>query len=115
EQLKNEHSEEVEQRQIAQKKNRELYDDEQAKLDRLLDLRLSDLISEEDFKVKKDLIEAEKRTLKKLVDNSDNRQSEWIEIMEKAMDFATNARERFSTTADLHVKKEIIFNLGSNF
>lgn len=31
------------------------------------------------------------------------------------MDFAQNARERFVTTMDPRVKKEIIFNLGSNF
>lgn len=78
-------------------------------------MKLSNLISEEDFKIKKEYIETDKKTLKKLVDNSDNRQGEWVEIMEKAMDFAQNARERFATTTDPRVKKEIVFNLGSNF
>ena len=91
-QLKNEHSEEIEQRQQAQKKNRDLYDEAQTKLDKLVDMRLSDLISEAEFKLKKESIEREKKTLKKLVDNSDNRQSEWIDIMEKAMEFAKTAR-----------------------
>lgn len=113
-QLRNEHSEEIEQRQLTQKRNRELYDEAQTKLDRLVDMRLSDLISEADFKVKKESIEREKKTLKELVDNSDNRQSEWIDIMEKAMEFAKTARDRFEHGSP-QVKKEIMFNLGSNF
>jgi len=77
-------------------------------------MRLSDLISVADFKVKKESIEREKKTLKKLVDNSDNRQSEWIDIMEKVMEFAKTARDRFEHGCP-QIKKEIMFNLGSNF
>jgi hypothetical protein len=99
-QLRDEHSEKIEQRQLAQRKNRQIYDEAQAKLDRLVDIRLSDLISEADFKVKKESVEREKKTLKKLVDNSDNRQSEWIDIMEKAMEFAKTAKDRSRFTTN---------------
>ena len=114
EQLKSEHSEEIILRQDAQKKNRKLYDEVEAKLDRLMNLRLGDLITEDEFKAKKKTVEEEKRTLKMLVDNTDNRQAEWIEKMEKGMNFAENAKTRFDTKIP-EVQKEVMFNLGSNY
>ena len=114
EQLRSEHTEEVEQRKLTKDRNRKLLDEVEQKLDRLLDLKLAGDVTDEEYRAKKPSLERDKKDLKKLVDNTHDRQDEWIDIMEKAMDFAQTARVRFAE-GDPHTKKEIIFNLGSNF
>jgi site-specific DNA recombinase len=85
----------------------------QKKEDNLIEMRCNDLLTDEEYKTKKSQLQNEKSRLKELLRDSEARADKWIELTEKAFDFATYARQAF-ISGDLQIKKEILSALGSN-
>lgn len=113
-QLQDEQMNEVQSRQLAIERNRILFDEVEKKLDMLIDMKLSQQLSEDEYNLKRNKLEKEKNVLKILLDESQNRQDEWIKKLDKKLDFAKTAKAKFESNIP-EVQKEIMFNLGSNY
>jgi len=83
------------------------------KLDRLVDMRINDLLSNEEYAKKKAELEEEIQSLRKQAKETEERIDNWLELTEKVFDFATHAREAF-LNGDIATKKQILMALGSN-
>lgn len=94
------------------------HDRARAKLDNLLQLKISpenkdgSLLSDEKYKSEKDVLEAEIKNLEVQLVDVDNRMIKANDQTDKAFTFAERALERFSTTDDLKVKRDIFMGLG---
>ena len=86
----------------------------QAQLDRLLDLRLSERISDEEYTEKKTLLVGEVNRLKELLRETEERAQDWLELSEKTFNFATYAHYHFMH-GDIQKKRAIATALGVNF
>ena len=84
-----------------------LYNDTKSKLDKLVDLRISDRISDEEYLGKRETFKRELSQLKEKIDSEDSRGENWIKLTERTFDFATKVRERFEM-GSLQDKKEIV-------
>ena len=83
------------------------------RLNKLLDLRLNDLIDDENYKIKKAALEEEKREIKnKLEDTNDSLNDGRMKI-ESTLDYAYTCQKRFEEGLR-EVKQEILMNIGSN-
>ncbi|OGZ32455.1 MAG: hypothetical protein A2V69_02445 [Candidatus Portnoybacteria bacterium RBG_13_40_8] len=89
------------------------YNDMVNKLDKLLELRLKEEITEEEFKEKKTSLIKEKERIQELLKDSDHRQNQWLELSEKTFNFARYARFWFAE-GDLQRKRDILSTLGQN-
>jgi hypothetical protein len=88
------------------------------KIDRLIDMRANEEIDEEEFRGKKKVLLAEKARFKELLNDTDQRVENWLEVAERAFSFAESATARFAVAQendDLVRKKEIFTSLGSNY
>ena len=112
--LKNENGKEAEIRASIIDQQRKAYDQCVKKLDKLLELRLSGEVDEEQFLAKKESLIKEKTRLTELLKDSDNRVDDWLIRAENAFNFAKTAKERFETGDDA-VKREILGALGTNW
>ncbi|PIR17675.1 MAG: hypothetical protein COV46_03180 [Deltaproteobacteria bacterium CG11_big_fil_rev_8_21_14_0_20_49_13] len=83
------------------------------KLDRLVDMRLNDLLSNAEYVQKKDRLEKEIQDLRKQAKETEERIDNWLELTEKVFDFATNAHTAF-LNGNMETKKQILMALGSN-
>ena len=83
------------------------------KIDRLVDLRISGTISEEEFDNKRNELMKEKARLQTLLKTTDQRIDTWIETIEKILKFAQHAHEVFPE-GKLLAKKTVLAALGSN-
>lgn len=86
----------------------------QSQIDSLIDMRTRDLIDDNEYASKRQQF---KQELSKMDDNlrsTEKRADDWIEITEKAFDFAAHARERFKNGTKKQ-KRQILMSLGSNF
>lgn len=90
------------------------YNEVQAKLDRLLDLRLRDLLSDEEFSKGKTHLLAEQAKLKEKMGDTEQRAENWMQKVEEAFDFAMHATYWFEN-GDLQEKRRVFARLGSNF
>ena len=86
----------------------------QKQLDRLLDLRLKDLIVEDIFKEKNDKLEQEIKQIKEKLRNTEDRTQELNDLTKRAIDFVAQAKDSFQN-GDIETKKAILIGLGSNF
>jgi DNA invertase Pin-like site-specific DNA recombinase len=84
------------------------------KLGRLTDLRVSGLISDEEFTGKRQELITEKLKLREELGRVGDAQPQWFELSEKAFLLANYAGQRFQdgTTAE---KREIVLAIGSHF
>ena len=80
---------------------------------RLTDLRLRDLITDEEFTTKRIELIAEGGILSAKLDTFDNRSNLWMDRMEEALSFCSAARERFAAGTPVQ-KREILIIVGSN-
>ncbi len=112
-QLKEEASKEVGSRKSILTTQRKNYDDCLKKLDRLLEMRMNEEITPEEFAEKKTGMNREKSRLLALINESDSNVDDWLEKAEKLFDFAASARQKF-INGSLDDKKEILAALGSN-
>ena len=84
----------------------------QNQLDNLTKLRLKDLIDDNEFiRKRKELQNQIVKTGAKL-DQCQNRGQNWVDLVEKAFNFAIYAKEKF-VNGDLQAKREILSALGS--
>lgn len=90
------------------------FDDIQTKLDRLMDMRLADMLDDEEYKRQKLRLSDEQRSLKEKLADSDERADNWRERVENVIDFAVHANEWFMT-GNFKSKRAVVFALGSNF
>ena len=97
---------------MQQKKRQQL----QGNLDRLLDMKLSGQFDsdESDYTYQRNRIKAEMLRIDDTLRNTEKRADNWLELTEKAFDFATYARVRFNE-GDTIVKRDILQTLGANF
>ncbi len=82
-------------------------------LDKLLELRMADEISPEDYKRKKSELEKQEVELSSFLGDLNARINNWIVEIEKCMDFAAKARTEFEK-GDAERRKEILTVLGWN-
>lgn len=99
--------------QIHKSQNRAL-EATQKKLDNLTQLRLKDLIDDEEYISEKKKLKEEIIRLRELIRDTEARADKWLELTEQTFEFATYARHNFAT-GDKQAKKEILAALGQNF
>ncbi len=96
------------------------HDQARIRLDNLLQLKISPensdggLLSDSDYKLQKTALENEIKGIEKQLGDVDNRMIQANDQTEKAFTFASRAQERFNTTKDLKVKRDIFMGLGLN-
>ena len=76
-------------------------------------MRAEEDITKDEFDLKKEEYTDEKARIKNKIDNYDDRINQWFELVEKAFDFISCARDAFET-GDLDTKKAILAAIGKN-
>lgn len=111
--LREENSHEVEDRTTVYESQQKAINQAQARLDRLVDMRLNELLTDEQYAEKKAELENEIKQFKTQMRATEHRAENWLETTEKVFDFATHAHTAF-LTGSLETKKQILVALGSN-
>ena len=112
-QLKKESKIEVEDRNKILESQKRAYKNCVKKIDRLIEMRMNNEISQEEFlRKKKELLE-EKVRLKELLNDTDDRINKWVKKAEAVLSFARNAKKEFEK-GSLEKKRQILSALGSN-
>ena len=112
-QLKKESKIEVEDRNKILESQKRAYKNCVKKIDRLIEMRMNNEISQEEFlRKKKELLE-EKVRLKELLNDTDDRINKWVKKAEAVLNFARNAKKEFEK-GSLEKKRQILSALGSN-
>ncbi len=99
---------------------RRTHDDYRQQLDNLLKLKISagntdgSLLSDDQFKAQKQVLETQLKNLDTHLLEVDDRMVKKIDEAKDKFDFAAHAKQRFDITKDLSVKREILSALGSN-
>jgi len=83
------------------------------KLDGLLDLKLSNLISDIEFTEKKDKLTNFKNSIQEQLLKLNTHIDEWSELTAKTFDFASTAMDKFET-GDTATRRTILMAIGSN-
>jgi site-specific DNA recombinase len=108
------HEQETDDRTTIYKSLQEAYNVVQNKLNNLLDLKIRELISDDEYTQKKEVLLKEQANLKEKLEDTESRASSWLELSEKAFNFACYARYWFRNGA-LEEKKTILQTIGSDF
>lgn len=87
----------------------------QAQLDKLTDQLTRGIVDEDDYVRQRDNLKAQLANLDSSLRNTEKRAEDWLELTEKAFDFATYARIRFNETNDPKIKRDILQTLGADF
>jgi site-specific DNA recombinase len=95
---------------MQQKRRRQV----QVQLDSLIDLRTRDLLDDEEYSRKKAQLKGELMRIDESITGTVKRADNWLELTEKAFNFATYARVHFHN-GDLKTKRDILSTLGANF
>lgn len=90
------------------------YTDNETKLSRLTDMRLSDLLTDEEYVNQKTRLSQERARFKEKIDDLEHRADSWLDSLEQAFDFSKHAKERFDK-GDRETRRKILLSLGSNF
>jgi len=83
------------------------------KINALLDLRLTNEVSSEEFKSHKEKLLQEKHKYDELINDATNRVETWLDRAEKMLNFAETAKSRFEL-GNMNDKRKILGALGSN-
>lgn len=86
----------------------------QAQIDDLTDKLTRGIVYEDDYVRQRDTLKAQLADIDGDLRNTEKRAEDWLELTERAFDFAAYARIRFSETEDPKVKREILQTLGVN-
>jgi len=113
EQLQKDSKKETEDRAAIYQSQQKAHNNTQTKIDKLLDLKLQELISDEEYKEKKRGLLKEQKHLKGLLESTEGRASNWLETAEEVFDFAQRARYWFAN-GSLEDKRTILRTIGSN-
>ncbi len=85
----------------------------QKHLDDLVDMRLNDLLTDEEYKIKKEEYQNKLVSQRKKLEENFTRAEQWLENTEKVFDFASRAKAAFDK-GSVQTKKEILVALGQN-
>lgn len=88
------------------------YLDLQRQLDNLTSMRLRDLIEDEEYIKRKEDLQNRITNVREKLNRNQDRAKNWIELVEKALNFAAYARDKFVNAKDPRVKREILSALG---
>jgi len=108
------HGQEADDRTSIYKSLQEAYNAVQDKLDSLLDLRVRELISDNEYTQKKKTLLKEQASIKEKLEDTENRASNWLKLSEKTFNLACYARYWFKN-GSLEEKKNILLSIGSDF
>lgn len=90
------------------------YLDLQRQLNSLLQMRLKELITDEEFIREKSKLQEEISKVKIRISQNQDKSQNWLELVERAFCFATYARNSF-INGDLKTKREIFAALGQSY
>ncbi|TAL51351.1 recombinase family protein [Patescibacteria group bacterium] len=93
----------------------ETYNDAQKKIDKLTDILVRELISEEEYKRRKEELLEERACIKSKLDDQELSSDSWIDRMEKTFAFAKEVNQRFASDSSPEARRTIVTSLGSNF
>ena len=111
--LKKANKEESQTTQVILTSQEKAYKECLKKLSGLIDMRAAGEINEEEFKLRKDPLTAEKKRWEEVFNKTSQRVDQWLDKADKVFDFARDAKQSFET-GDTNKKKEILSHLGSN-
>lgn len=87
--------------------------DVQHQLDKLIDMRTRDLLDDEEYISKRNALKKDVYKIDEQLRDTEKRADDWLELTEKAFNFATYARIHFRN-GNLQKKREILMTLGQN-
>lgn len=111
--LQREHFIEIRDRTNIKNSLQNLDKDIQKQVDTLLTSLLKELVTQEEYQKKKELLLLEQQNLRKNLDETDKRADDWLELSEKTFNFACYARHWFANGTNQQ-KREILGTIGSN-
>ena len=85
----------------------------QSQLDKLVDMLTRGLLDEDEYTEQRNRLKIERSGIDDQLRNTEARTDNWMELTEKAFDFATYARVRFQD-GDIMTKRDILMTLGEN-
>ncbi len=112
--LKEKNSKEVESRSQAYEMTNKTYIDLQKQLDNLTELRIKEMISDGEFTAKRLELQEKITKIREVLNQTQDRGQNWVELVERAFNFAAHAREAF-IKGDLQTKREILSALGQTY
>lgn len=114
--LKRMHAEEAATQQTRLASIQRTYQGVQNKLNNLLSVRLDGLITDEEYKSKKNQIMLEKARLEEKLQDNSGRTGDWLNTAERTFNFASHAVKAFENKkGTIEQKKVIIQAFGANF
>ena len=108
------HDEEAKDRGSIEKSLHKTYEDTQKQLDNLTELRVKEMITDEEYLNHKNRLLIKKERLKEKIDDTEHRADKWLELSERTFTFACYARYWFEN-GSLEEKNTILQAIGSNF
>ena len=111
--LNSQNDREVEERQRIYEMKHKSLEDAQKRLDNLVQMRLRELIDDEEFKVEKQKLQKEIDGLRLDVNETEKRAKTWLKLTEDTFELAVHGLVNFRK-ADPQTKKEIFLAFGSN-
>lgn len=111
--MKEEHAKEIAEREDITQAQRKCLDDCERRLDTLINMRMNNEVSPEEYTAKKAIVTQEKTKYEELLKDTSHRRENWIKQAEAIFDFAERAKEKFET-GTLEDKRTTLSILGSN-
>ena len=112
--FESEQEREVESRGAILATQRKAYDDILKRLDRYMEMRAREEITETEYREKRGELLKEKARYMALLNDTDHNATKWYTNMDNAFKFVKRAEEKFKT-GTLEERREIFLSLGSNF
>lgn len=111
--LSQSHEKEIEDKNTIDEMRHKALVETQKQLDNLLRMKCRELVTDEEYTLQRTRLQNEITPLKVQLRETETRAEQWVELTEKAFDFACYARGAF-TTGNLETKKAILMALGQN-
>ena len=111
--LKKVHDEEVSSKSSIKKSLHQTHEDVQKQLDNLTKLRLKEMINDQEYLSHKNDLLKEREKLKEKIGDTEHRADRWLELSERAFNFACYAEYWFQN-GKLEDKNTILRTIGSN-
>ncbi len=112
--LKRNNELEVSDRTSIYKSQQKARKDAQEHLDGIVDMHLRGQLDNEEYDYQRDRYKKEIIRIDELMRGTESRADNWLELTERAFNFATYARHHFQN-GDLKTKRDILMTLGENF
>lgn len=112
--LKFMHENEIKDRQTQRQMLENKYSSKQKELDSLTEMRIRELINDDEFLQNKKEIKNELEKIRPRLEQNNHRGEEWIEKIEQAINFAVNAPEAFNK-GGVKERRDILATIGQNF